>query len=145
MATQKDFIAELVISGIDLLHTGMEYLIQYILEHFLLYSMHSKLSTEWCFQVEDMRNAPVCRSPVSITPTYLPQSQTNLECSPTHVILGDQTLCSFWQTTLKSLAWDSERKGCCIARQFLRWTVISKGIISQTGSNIQPQLQEYIW
>lgn len=125
MATEKDFIAELVISGIDLLHTSMEYLIQYILEHFLLYNMHSKLSTEWCLQVEDMRNAPVYRSTVSIIPTYLPRRQTNLECSPTHVILGDQTLCSFWQTVLNILAWNSERKGCCIGRQFLRWTVLS--------------------
>lgn len=46
MATEKGFIAELVISGIDLLHTSMEDLIQYVLEHVLLYDVHSKLSTE---------------------------------------------------------------------------------------------------
>lgn len=125
MAPEKDFITELVISRINLLHASTEYLIQCILENFLLYNIHSQLSSEWCFQVEDTWNAPVCRSTVSIIPTYLPRSQTNLVCSPTHVILGGQTLCSFWQAILKILAWNSERKGCCIVRQFFGWTVLS--------------------
>ena len=87
---------------------------------------HAFLTIKWVmFSGGRQRNAPVCRSTASIQPTYLPQNQTSLECSLTHVILGDQSLCSFWQTILKILAWNSERKGCCIARQFLGRTVLS--------------------
>lgn len=57
--------------------------------------MQSKLSTERCFQLENMQNAPVQGSTASIIPSYLPQNQINFECLPTHVILGDQTLCPF--------------------------------------------------
>lgn len=63
MFIKKDFITELFISGIDLLHTNIEYLIQNILELFKC-NMHSRLSTERCFQIENMQNAPVCRGTV---------------------------------------------------------------------------------
>lgn len=93
---RERFYCRVVFSGIDLLHVSMEYLLLHSLEHFLLYNMHSRLSAEWCFQVEDVRDVPVCGSTASIIPTYVPQNQMTLACLPTHVMLGDRTLCSFW-------------------------------------------------
>lgn len=43
MAIEKDSTTELVISGIDLLHTRMEYLLYF---GAFLYNMYAKLSTE---------------------------------------------------------------------------------------------------
>jgi hypothetical protein len=46
MAIEKDFIEEVVTSGIDLLHTNIDYLLQCILELLKKCNMHSRLSTE---------------------------------------------------------------------------------------------------
>lgn len=121
MSTEKDFIMELVTSGIDLLQTSMKYLLQYILNNCFI--KHAFQTTNWVMFSDEKYAKCSCRQEHLFIPSLLPWNQINFECLPSQIILGDWNLRPFWKTISAILTWNGEKKRW-VAEQYLGWTVL---------------------